>query len=126
MTNPTFNGSQVFGDGPARFIEERFGRAFRNPLSGSGSDNLIFDEGKRELRVTQRGRFVESTEAVLRGRIDQVRALAEAPAIGLLRASSVRSWSDMTMLIVDLDEKIDGGREWSVGYTIQYARLEGP
>ncbi len=123
MPAATWNGSQVFGLGPVRFTEGRMGRAYRNPLSGFSGGSLITDEGKRELRVTQRGRLVESSEAALQARIVQLRALTEAPAMGTLRATALRTWNDVTMLEMLLDDRLDKGRRWSVGYTIEYARL---
>jgi hypothetical protein len=122
MGTARFQGGAIF-PGPTRFREGWIGQAYLFPLSGGNSSNLIEVSGTMEATVMQTGRLVAGSEASLAGAVSTLRARAESSATGTLDSGGFRAWANMTMLRVRFDEFVDRGRQWSVGYAIDYARL---
>lgn len=117
-----FGGALVF-PGVSRFREGWMGRSFNYPNSGGNPSDIIEVNGVLETTVVQTGRLVSGSESALESRIDTLRGLAEAQTVGTLESGGTRVWTGITMLRVRFDDRVDVGRQWSVGYTVDYAVL---
>ncbi len=116
----SFNGTNYFGSGPHRFALSRPGRYLLAPFRAINQTHQHADQGKADLVIIQRGRLVSSNPSGLWGLIDPVRALAEAGTVGTLLDHHGRTYSGMKLAWMELEDRIDRGRQTSVGYTIFY------
>lgn len=118
----TFNGQGYFNSGPHRFIIGRVGRVIAAPLGGSNPLPEWDDLGRAQLVIDQRGRLVAATTAALWTLIDAIRTATELPTTGTLIDHQGRSWPTMTLSRLQLEDRIDRGRQASVGYTALYIK----
>lgn len=119
----TFAGLSLFDSGPHRFGVGRLGRHFLEPDRGINSAPTTWDRGKAEPTVFQRGRLVAPSDAALTALVDAIRAEAELPRTGTLVDHHGRSWTNMTMLRFEMEDRIDRGRLVSVAYTVLYREI---
>lgn len=119
----TFDGSGMFTSGPARFVDGWLGQGFDYPRSGNNSTGFFATSGVLARGVTQTGRLVATTSSALQAFIDTIKATAEAETTGDLVSPDGRSWEDITMLRIRFDDRVDRGRVFSVGYTIDYGEV---
>lgn len=121
----SIGGQVLFNSGPHRFTVGRMGRLTRGPFSTPLDDPFTTDEGVRELLIIQSGRLVAASESLLWSQVDAIKAQAELPRNGALVDNSGRSWANMTLVRFEPDDRVDRGREFSLGYTALYLRFGG-
>lgn len=119
----TFAGLTLFNSGPHRFVVGRLGRLVRGPFQTPTEDPFTTDEAAREVAVLQTGRLVAPSTSALWALVDAIGAQAELPRTGTLVDHHGRSWSDMTLLSFDPEDRVDRGREVSLGYRVMYLRF---
>ena len=122
----TFAGFSLFDSGPHRFIVGRLGRLTRGPFSTPTEDPFTTDEAVREVVIVQTGRLVASTNAALWALVDAIKSHAELPRTGTLVDHHGRSWTGMTLHRFDPADRVDRGREYSLGYRVMYLKFGGP
>lgn len=123
----SFKGVDLFGSGPHRFSMGEQGlytvalRAFGDP-SIPGSAGF----GTLELEVVVRGRLTGSSDGALWTLRDAIKAQATHPATsGTLVDHHGRSWTGMTLVKYDEQDRVDRGRVVSVGYEARFRKLAG-
>lgn len=114
----TFKGLDIFGSGPHRFAVAKAGQLVVPELSlgqqGSGSVYL----GLLEPKVIVTGRLVASSESGLWALRDAVTALlVDPPAPGTLVDHHGRTWTEMSFVSFEAEDRTDRGRTRSLGYT---------
>ena len=123
----SYKGKDLFGSGPHRFRVGRQGQVTVSDLSLGGFSADSFAVGPRELEIVVRGRLVASSEAALWALRDVVVAeLVDPPEAGILLDTAGRSWSGMSFIAFDEDDRTDRGRAWSVGYRAVFRRFNLP
>lgn len=118
-----FQGMDLFGSGPHRFVMEAVGRYTEDAGLGPIWWTASVDHGVRELRIRQEGRLSAPTEVQLWALIDAIRAKAEQPATGVLNDGNGRIWTQMTMRRFQLESDFDRGRVVSVRYSVRYYQV---
>lgn len=116
----TFQGLDLFGSGPHRFVLEAVGRYTEDAGFGPTWWPTSQDRGIREVRITQEGRLTSASEAGLWALVDAVRTKAETQATGTLNDGNGRVWTGMQMRRFQLEGDFDRGRRFSVRYTVRY------
>lgn len=119
----TFDGLSLFDSGPHRFSIGTVGRYLRYPYAGDASIGQIQVELVRELVIVQRGRLVGATASSVWGQLSSIRTLAEQARTGTLVDHEGVIWTGMTMVEMRHADRMDRGREASMGYEITYVRL---
>lgn len=119
----TFAGVNRFGSGPTRVRVGARGRSAVSPMTALNATNGTVDLGLRELVVTQTGRLTGSSDSQLWSRVDVIAGLAESGAMGTLVDDGGRSWTGLTLIKMELGDRIDRGRTVSVGYELTYVRV---
>lgn len=119
----TFAGLSLFGSGPHRFAVGSLGRHFLEPDRGINSAPTTWDREQAELTIYQRGRLAAASDATLMALVDAIRAEAELPRTGTLVDHHGRSWTNLTMLRFEMEDRIDRGRVVSVGYSVMYREI---
>ncbi len=122
----TFAGLALYNSGPHRFVIRSVGRLFLPAfvIDELQTDTAVF--GPRELAIIQTGRLVATTDAALWSQVDLIRQHAEAALTGDLVEGSGRTWMDMTLLRFQPDDRVDRGRDVSLGYRADYIELNNP
>ena len=121
----TFAGFALFNSGPHRFAPGRLGRLVRGPFQTALELPYSVDEGVLELVIVQTGRLVAASNGALWALVDAVRTRVEAPTTGTLVDHSGRSWAGLTLYRLELEDRVDKGRVWSVGYRVVYLKFGG-
>ncbi len=122
----TIGGQALFNSGPHRFTVGRIGRLTRGPFQTPLDNPFTSNEGVRELLLVQTGRLVAASEAALWTLVDTIKTQVELPRNGILVDNSGRNWTNMTLFRFDADDRVDRGREFSLGYAALYLRFGGP
>jgi hypothetical protein len=120
----TYKSLDLFGSGPHRFAEGRHAQALMSemfqPSPASGSVYL----GLVELEVVVRGRLVAGDDEGLWELVDAASAqVVDPPEPGTLEDGRGRSWEEMSFVGFQPEDRIDRGREHSLGYTARFLRL---
>ncbi|MFG0284168.1 MAG: hypothetical protein ACF8R7_07065 [Phycisphaerales bacterium JB039] len=120
----SFNSLDLFGSGPHRFQEGRRGQVWVEPDQASPAGNSTTLLGERELDVVVTGRLVAATEAALWDLRDDITdQLTDPPTSATLVDQAGAQWTDMSFLEFRVDDRIDRGRAFSVGYRALFRRL---
>jgi len=119
----TFAGLSLFDSGPHRFAVRTVGRYVGFPFEGGSAGTTIELFGQRELVITQTGRLVGPTDASVWQQFDDVRTRAESATTGDLVDHAGRVWRDMTLVERRAGDRVDRGREVSLGYRATYVRF---
>ncbi len=120
----TFDGHSLFDSGPHRIAMRARGRLWFPPLTlDEFTEDTIVIATPREPALVQTGRLVAQSESALWSLADAIVALAEEARVGDLVEHSGRTWPQMTMLRFEPTGPIDIGRVVSLGYSIDYIRL---
>jgi hypothetical protein len=120
----TFDGNAIFGSGPMRVHEGARGSQILVQSRLSPFDAGTQSIGELELNVLVRGRLAASDDAALWTAINAVHALlTEPPTTATLTDARGRSWSDMSFINFTVTDRIDRGREASVGFEATFVRF---
>ena len=120
----TFAGLSLFSSGPHRIVPTRFGKIWLPPYTGNINPNGYTNYyERREPKLIQTGRLIAETHAALITLVNAIRTQAEIPKTGTLVEANGTSWSNMTLLQIQLDDRVDRGRKYSVGYELTYVDL---
>jgi len=119
----TFAGFSLYNSGPHRFWIDAVGRHFIGPDAGVNSQPTTWDRNKAEITVRQRGRLIAATDTALWVLVDAIKSNAELPRLGTLVDHRGRSWTNMTLLRFDPDDRIDRGRVVSLAYECLYRNI---
>lgn len=120
----TFAGLSLFGSGPHRIVGTRFGKIWLPPYAGNVNPNGFtnFFE-RREPKLIQTGRLIATTHSALMTFVSAIQTQAEIPRTGTLVEANGHIWTNMTLLQMQLDDRIDRGRTYSVQYELIYVDL---
>ncbi len=120
----SFKTLNLFGSGPHRFVVDTGGlfavpfRVFDVTLPGSASF------GNYELEVTVRGRLVAASNGALWTLRDAIEGHAVHPATsGTLVDHHGRTWTGMTLYRFEVEDRLDRGRQISLGYVARFRRF---
>jgi len=120
----SFNSLGLFNSGPHRF---RLGAEGEYALVLARIDPFQAGStpvGPLELVVIVRGRLQASSQSALWMIRDTITAqLTHPPQIGALVDHSGRTWDDVSFTRFEVDDRIDRGRIWSVGYEATFTRF---
>lgn len=120
----TFAGLSLFGSGPHRIVASRYGKIWLPPYTGTVNPNGYTDYfERREPKLIQSGRLIADTHAALMALVAAIQTQAEIPETGTLVEANGTSWANMTLLQMQLDDRIDRGRKFSVKYELVYVNL---
>ena len=123
----SFKGKNLFGSGPHRFAMRRQGQLLVPDISFGGGTPASIVLGLVELEIVVTGRLAAGSESALWVLRDAVVAeLLDPPTPGTLVDLNGRSWSDMSFVTYEEDERVDRGRVVSVGYTAKFRDLINP
>jgi len=123
----SFKGIDLFGSGPYRFAMNKQG-LFVVALRAFGDSSIPGSAafGDLELEVVVRGRLMAATEAALWVLRDAITAQAIFPASsGTLIDQHGRSWASMTLVAYEENDRVDRGRDLSVGYEARFRKFFG-
>lgn len=123
----SFNGVDLFGSGPHRFMLPPAGYQFAPRLSlGLGGPGVSI-VGLAQVLVTVSGRLVAPDLAGLEALMQEIRTAADPAAnVGQLIDNHGRIYEDMTFLRCQFGERTDRGREVSVTYVATFAVMAPP
>lgn len=122
----SYKGLDFFGSGPHRFAMEPVGlfvvsKSSINQFPTPGSVPL----GLLELEVIVAGRLVADDDVALWVLRDAITDLFEFPTEpGTLVDLHGRSWSDMTLITFETDDRVDRGRRVSIAYVARFRQFE--
>ncbi|MCA9293995.1 MAG: hypothetical protein KDA20_09300 [Phycisphaerales bacterium] len=120
----TFAGLDLFSSGPHRIVPSKFGKIWFSPYTGTINPNGYTDYfERREPWLLQTGRLIATTHSALITLVQAIQTQAEIPKTGTLVEANGQSWSSMTLLQVQLADRVDRGRVYSVGYELIYVNL---
>ena len=114
----------MFDSGPHRFVVRTLGRLWVPPLRIDPlQDRVLVYSANLELMIVQTGRLVAPTIGALWTQVDLIKSRAEATLTGALVDNDGRSWAGMSLLTFRPEDRVDRGREVSLGYRVDYVRL---
>ena len=120
----TFAGLNLFSSGPHRIVASRYGKIWFSPYSGNVNPFGYTDYfERREPRLIQTGRLIAETHSALMTLVSAIQVQAEIPKTGTLVEANGTTWTNMTLLQMTLDDRIDRGRKYSVQYELIYVDL---
>lgn len=123
----SFKGKNLFGSGPHRFAMGRQGQLLVPDTAFGGATPASIVLGLVELEIVVTGRLVASSESALWVLRDAVVAeLLNPPTPGTLVDLHGRSWSDMSFVTYQEEDRVDRGRVVSVAYTAKFRDLINP
>jgi hypothetical protein len=120
----SFKSLDLFGSGPHRFSMSKRGELAvpAYVLGGTGSGSTVL--GPIELDITITGRLVATSESALWSLRDAVIAQAgHPPSPGTLVDQHGRTWTGMTFLTYQEQDRTDCGRVVSIGYKAVFRKL---
>jgi len=116
-------GQTLFNSGPHRFIIKPVGMLFVPPLVFDPIQITTNVITPLELAIIQTGRLVGTTEQDLWNQVNTIKTQAEAQLTGALITNNAITWTNMTLLRIAPDDRVDRGRAISLAYTAIYIRL---
>lgn len=116
-------GQTLFNSGPHRFIIKPVGMLFVPPLVFDPIQITTNVITPLELAIIQTGRLVGTTEQDLWNQVAAIQTQAEAQLTGALITNNAITWTNMTLLRIAPDDRVDRGRAISLAYTAIYIRL---
>ena len=120
----TFAGLDLFSSGPHRIVGSRYGKIWLPPYTGNINPNGYTNYfERREPWLLQTGRLIAATHSALMTLVAAIQAQAEIPKTGTLIEDNGTTWTGMTLLQMQLADRIDRGRVYSVGYELIYVDL---
>ena len=120
----SFKSLDLFGSGPHRFATAKRGELAvpAYVLGGSGSGSTIL--GPIELDIIITGRLTATSDAALWSLRDAIIAQSTHPATpGTLTDNHGRTWTDMTFLTYQEQDRTDRGRVTSIAYKATFRKL---
>ncbi len=123
----SFKGLDLFGSGPHRFHQGEQGQVLINGGVVGLFGPRTFAQGLRELEVFVTGRLIAQSELALWTLRDAITAqLLHPPAPGVLIDVHAHSWSDMSFVSLEEQDRTDRGREWTMGYVATFRKMIDP
>ncbi len=120
----SFKSVDLLGSGPHRFSTGPLGQqvVLRLQIGQTAAGSISL--GGQELTVTVRGRLAAESDSTLQDALDAIQSqLDNWATAGVLVDHHGRSWDDMKFVSFTPDDRIDRGREVSLGYTARFIRF---
>lgn len=120
----TYKFQDIFGSGPHRFAIGVQGQSIVPNVLIGGSPPGSTPQGLRELDITVTGRLVAPTEADLWTLRDDITdLLVDPPTVSELTDNHGHTWTDMSFIKFEENDRTDRGRVVSLGYTAVFRRF---